>query len=438
MTPTLSFPPEVVALCRRLQAAGYAAYMVGGAVRDKLRMDFFKDYDIATSARPAEVQAVFADLRVIPTGIDHGTVTLMVPWRETPEPLPVEVTTFRSEGGYSDGRRPDSVEFIGDIVEDLRRRDFTINAIAYDPVAEVLVDPFDGLGDIERRTIRAVGDPAARFREDGLRVMRAVRFAARFKYAIDPSTWGAIPDALDTLRKVSRERIRDEVQKILDLPSDRAFHGLDLLTFSQSSLVLEAILPDLAPYVRMADGSRGTWVGFVSSSMPAHRWGAFLWPMRRLVRERRMDRKATARYLFEQLRLPGAACEAISWVICADLPVLDETLGSVRRFLAAHPGDQEGISLWLHLGMRSGDLDDPEVRAYKALHRRILDARFRAFPLRVTDLDVSGANLISDLGLEPGPRVGETLRALHDWALEDPDRNKRPLLLAEARRRLTA
>ena len=147
--------------------------------------------------------------------------------RPSGKPHPIEITTFRGEVGFSDGRRPDRVEFITDLVEDLRRRDFTVNAIAWDPVAGRLIDPFDGQGDLARRVIRAVGDPVARFAEDGLRVMRAVRFSAQLGFVVEPATRAAFAGALSTLRKVSRERIRDELLKLLS--SDRPAGGVRLL-----------------------------------------------------------------------------------------------------------------------------------------------------------------------------------------------------------------
>jgi tRNA nucleotidyltransferase (CCA-adding enzyme) len=174
-------PSDVAApaleVCRRLAAAGHTAHVVGGCVRDVLLGRPAKDWDVATSALPEEVQKIFR--RTIPTGIAHGTITVLVGKEH------VEVTTYRGEGAYSDARRPDHVVFGVTLEEDLARRDFTVNAIAYDPLGDVLVDPFGGRIDLDARLLRAVGDPEARFREDGLRVMRAVRFAATLELAIE-------------------------------------------------------------------------------------------------------------------------------------------------------------------------------------------------------------------------------------------------------------
>jgi tRNA nucleotidyltransferase (CCA-adding enzyme) len=203
-------------------------------VRDLLRTKapVAKDFDLTTSARPEQVIEVFGHRRTIPTGIAHGTVTVLCEGAdgrtgEATGGRSIEITTFRGETGFSDGRRPDRIEFITDLVEDLRRRDFTINAIAYDPLGGELIDPFRGRADLAQRLVRAVGDPAARFAEDGLRVMRAVRFAAQLDFSVDPPTRAAFAGALPTLRKVSRERVRDELLKLLSAP--RPSRGLRLL-----------------------------------------------------------------------------------------------------------------------------------------------------------------------------------------------------------------
>src|SRR6185503_5726295 len=167
-------PDEVRAICKQLKARGHEAYVVGGCVRDLLLGKEASDWDVTTDARPAEVQKIFP--RVIPTGIQHGTVTVLMGKKQ------FEVTTFRGEGAYTDGRRPDAVEFVRDIAADLARRDFTVNAIALDPDDGRIIDPYEGQKDIARKVIRAVGVPLERFREDGLRVLRAARFTATLEF----------------------------------------------------------------------------------------------------------------------------------------------------------------------------------------------------------------------------------------------------------------
>ena len=204
-----AIPSDVIELCSTLRRHGKRGWVVGGCVRDLLRGKPPSDWDVATDARPEEVKRFFR--KVIDTGIAHGTVTVLLGG------TPYEVTTLRGEGAYTDGRRPDAVEFTEDIVADLARRDFTINAIAIDPVDGQIIDPWGGQRDLAASTLRAVGDPRERFGEDGLRVLRAARFAATLECEIEPGTRAAMGDdrSLATFRRVSAERVRDEWVKAM-------------------------------------------------------------------------------------------------------------------------------------------------------------------------------------------------------------------------------
>ncbi|MET0401627.1 MAG: [cytidine(C)-cytidine(C)-adenosine (A)]-adding enzyme, partial [Cystobacter sp.] len=226
-------PAPILQVIERLRAQGHAVYLVGGCVRDALRGVVPKDFDVASSARPEEVQASFS--KVIPTGLQHGTVTVLMGEKR------IEVTTFRSEGEYQDGRRPSTVTFERDITKDLSRRDFTINAMAWDPVGREFVDPFGGQEDLGRELIRCVGSAAERFSEDGLRPLRAVRFAAVLDFALEPATQEAIPPTLPVFQKVALERVREEFVKLL--LSRRAVFGLELLG---DTGLLDVFLPELA------------------------------------------------------------------------------------------------------------------------------------------------------------------------------------------------
>ena len=199
-----SLPDPVLAAVRRLQEAGYTALLVGGAVRDCLLGRTVGDWDVATSATPAQVMEVFE--RTIPTGVEHGTVTVLIGRGD--DRVAVEVTTFRGDVAYEDGRRPAAVRFLTDVREDLARRDFTINAFAWDPVARRLFDEFEGLSDLQAGRVRAVGAPRARFEEDGLRPMRGVRFCATLGFSLDPATEEAISQTLSVFDRVARERVR--------------------------------------------------------------------------------------------------------------------------------------------------------------------------------------------------------------------------------------
>lgn len=204
----LVLPKSVELILDRFNDAGYSAYVVGGPVRDMLRGVTPSDYDITTSARPAEIKALFSDIRTVDTGIKHGTVTLVI------DGEPYEVTTYRIDGEYLDARHPSGVEFTDDLSLDLARRDFTVNAIAYNPRVG-LVDTSGGVADIEKKIIRCVGDARVRFSEDALRILRAVRFSATLGFKIDDDTREAIFALKDTTLLVSRERIFSELKKLL-------------------------------------------------------------------------------------------------------------------------------------------------------------------------------------------------------------------------------
>jgi tRNA nucleotidyltransferase (CCA-adding enzyme) len=213
---------NAIFICRLLQSKGFQSFIVGGCVRDILLNTIPKDWDICTDASPEKVMELFP--KHYPTGLAHGTITVAM--GEGIENH-FEVTTFRVEGEYLDGRRPETVAFVKDIKEDLARRDLTINAIAFDPISEQIVDPFGGINDLENKIIKAVGVADDRFREDGLRIMRVARFAARFGYEIEEKTFKAMNDNLPTLKQVSKERIKDELCKTL--MTKHVFYGLNIL-----------------------------------------------------------------------------------------------------------------------------------------------------------------------------------------------------------------
>lgn len=209
MCVTIKLPEDVKTILNLLQNNGYEAFIVGGCVRDSLLGRTPNDWDITTSATPSEVQEVFKGFKVIPTGIKYGTVTIAL------HDSMYEVTTFRNDGKYSDGRRPDDVMFSDNIIEDLKRRDFTINAMAYNE-EDGFIDPFNGKADIRNKVIRCVGNPHKRFGEDALRILRAIRFAAQLEFYIDDTTSDAIHDLKHMLCNVSKERINNELCKVLN------------------------------------------------------------------------------------------------------------------------------------------------------------------------------------------------------------------------------
>ena len=228
---TIKLDPGAALLLDALHGAGHAAYAVGGCVRDSLLGLAPHDWDLCTSARPEQVMALFGEEKCIPTGLQHGTVTVKQGGRL------YETTTFRTEGAYSDGRHPDAVCFVPDVREDLARRDFTINAMAYS-AEEGLIDPFGGRDDLAAHLVRAVGEPERRFEEDALRILRLYRFAARFGFAIDPATGAAARALGPHLDCVSAERIQEELLKLLAPPRPGSY---------LEPAVLAVILPELEP-----------------------------------------------------------------------------------------------------------------------------------------------------------------------------------------------
>ena len=202
----MQIPQQAAYIIHTLNAHGFEAYAVGGCVRDTLLGREPGDWDITTSARPDQVKKLFR--RTVDTGIQHGTVTVLI------DRTGYEVTTYRIDGAYEDGRHPKQVEFTPDLLEDLRRRDFTINAMAYSP-DQGIVDAFDGMGDLKRKMIRCVGDPAERFTEDALRILRAIRFSAQLDFSIEKHTWEAIGRIAPNMAKVSKERVQMELTRLL-------------------------------------------------------------------------------------------------------------------------------------------------------------------------------------------------------------------------------
>ena len=278
----LTLDPGAAALLDTLHAAGYAAYAVGGCVRDSLLGRTAHDWDLCTSALPQQVMELFGAEQCIPTGLQHGTVTIKYGGQL------YETTTFRTEGSYTDGRHPDEVQFVPDVREDLARRDFTINAMAYN-AAEGLVDPFGGQADLQNGLLRAVGEPQQRFTEDALRILRLYRFAARFGFALDAATARAARQLAPHLDCISAERIQEELAKLLAAPQPGAY---------LEPAVLAVVLPELTPEGLTAAKSVVDACPAGEENLPV-RWAALL---------RSLGESATRRVL-KRLRCSNACIE---------------------------------------------------------------------------------------------------------------------------------
>ena len=448
----MDVPKDVVELCKALRDAGYEAWVVGGAVRDLLRGAAAKDFDVATSAEPADVTRVFGRKRTIPTGEKHGTVTVLT--ERGGEREHVEVTTYRGEGAYSDGRRPDEIVFVRTLEEDLKRRDFTMNAIAYDPFDDKLVDPYGGQVDLAARTIRAVGDPLQRFLEDGLRAMRAVRFAAQLEFTIDPMTEEAIPEAIDVFKKVSAERVRDELTKIL--LARRPSVGLELM---RTTGLLAFSIPELLESVGMHQNrfhKHDVWHHTLAAVDATELGGTppWLWRFAALLHDVAKPRTAApkegapaentffrhesvgadmAAEICRRLKLANAEREAIVNLVGNHMfwYTPEWTDGTVRRFISRVGVEQlDGL-----FALRAGDVrargqgEEPGVEIDE-LRARVRDELDKASALKITDLAVGGGDVMEVLGCKPGPIIGDVLRALLERVLDDASLNTRDTLRA--------
>ncbi len=425
-------PANVRAVCETLERAGFEAVTVGGAVRDAILGRHPGDWDVATSAHPQDVQKLFR--HVIPTGLQHGTVTIVTGKGESSH---VEVTTFRGEGAYTDARRPDHVVFGVPLVEDLARRDLRVNAMAYDPAQEKLIDPFDGQRDIREKMLRAVGptgdiyeDAVGRFTEDGLRVMRAVRFAATLEFALDPQTERGIPPALPSLAKVSKERICEELRKLLATrqPS-RA------LAIAQRTGIVALILPELAagfetwaPRAGDVTGAIAHWLARTDAASAAARLASLVAETAPPVPVTRVDRDVVKqvdailrRLTFSNSEIAGASVLVGTAGVSLVAPV-EWTEPAVRRLLAdvTRTHAAAAVSLWRADGATAlADLADTILARKDAL--------------AANDLAIGGKDLITELAMQPGPLVGRLLAMLLTRVLEDPSLNTRERLLEVAR-----
>jgi tRNA nucleotidyltransferase (CCA-adding enzyme) len=418
------FPPAVLAVLTRLAEEGHRSWVVGGAVRDLLlhRPRPPLDFDLATPATPGQVMALFP--RVIPTGIEHGTVTIL-----TADRLKVEVTTFRGEGAYTDGRRPESVTFHTDLDQDLARRDFTVNAMAFDPLALELADPFDGQRDLAARLIRAVGDPGRRFAEDGLRPLRAVRFAGQLGFRIDAATRAAIRGALPVVGKVSRERVAEELSRLaVSAHVERAF---ELLGATGLLEVVAPLLASLAP-------ARRKHLGRVAATLAGEPPELTL----RLTALLHDAPVAEIEPLLTELRFPRRVAVEVAALVARHACLRREgpedpvSPPVVRRWLAGVGPARAGALL----ALRDAEVASlpPARRAGAASAARRLRGRIGAAldagaPLEVGALALDGRGLMALLGCPPGAHVGEGLRQLLDLVLDRPELNTAEGLAGAAR-----
>ncbi len=443
----ITVPPAALAVCQKLQRAGHDAYLVGGCVRDSILGREPKDWDVATSAFPDTVMWLFPYNLAVGSSIEHGTVTVVVDGEH------IEVTTFRTEGEYSDNRRPDTVELGVTLQDDLRRRDFTMNAIAYDPITDTLIDPFLGQGHIADGIIRCVGKPELRFAEDGLRIMRALRFQATLGFRLEDSVVGGIRTCLASLRGVSGERFRDELLKLLGAPAPSG-----ALALAMETGVLDTFIPELRASV---DHPQNQWhtldvwehtLVTVDHTVgdPVCRMGALLHDVAKPATakaaygpgqfsfidhsKRGAEMAAT---IVERLKFSNEDKDRIVTMVRHHMALFgyseDTTDKSLRKIL-------KKTGRWLPdiLALTIGDIagkgtgEDPEERlpqVRERLWKVMSEIASGKAAVSTNQLAINGRDIMDELDIKPGKEIGVILKTLLDQVMDNPDLNSRETLL---------
>lgn len=430
--------------------AGYKSYLVGGSIRDILMGVTPLEYDIATDAIPSVVQQLFN--RTVPTGIKHGTVLVIF------DGMQVEITTFRSDGDYSDGRHPDIVEYASTVEEDLPRRDLTINALAYDILNCNLIDMFDGIGDIERKIIRCVGNPLDRYKEDGLRVMRTVRFATKLGFEIEKNTFNALKESIYMLNCVAYERIRDEFNKILI--SNNPFNGFEIM---RETGILEYILPELLycygalqnkyhkydVYYHTLYTIANTEYFETDDMTLTLRLAALFHDIAKPIVQKKVFNKdepvfynhdivgaSVTKKIMRRFKYSNSQIALVSLLVKQHMFYYQDewTDGAVRRFIKSIGVENIRMLLKLREADRlgSGKRKDKESSAIPKLLERVDKIIEAENAITVKDLYIDGHDIIKKFNLVSGPIIGEILNYLLELILDNPHLNDYNILLKEA------
>jgi tRNA nucleotidyltransferase/poly(A) polymerase len=433
-------PNDVKIVLDTLKSNGYESYIVGGSIRDsQIGTSLPKDYDVTTNALPEEIIKLFD--KTIPTGIEHGTVTVMINGEA------YEVTTYRIDGEYLDNRRPDVVTFVSNLKEDLARRDFTINALAFNE-EEGLIDYFGGIEDLDNKIIRAVGEPNKRFQEDALRMLRAIRFSARLGFHIEEKTLEAIKANSQLILNVSNERVRDELCKILI--SNNSTKGLRLL---QETKLLEFILPELQLAVGFNqknphhDKDVFEHILAVVEKCPSElnlRLAALLHDIAKpecftidkegIGHFYGHDRKGVilSEQILRRLKFDNESINKISLLVKEHMNVLEKpTDASVKRLINRVGKDLLNELFALQradaLGSVSAEIRLEQIDRVEEKTMAILQSKV---PLSIKELAVNGRDLIQEFSLKPGTEIGDMLKFLLDKVLENPKLNSKEQLFA--------
>ena len=438
----IRMPENAKKVIETLEAAGYEAYIVGGCVRDSILGREPGDWDITTASRPEQVKALFR--RTIDTGIKHGTVTVMF-GKEA-----YEVTTYRVDGEYSDHRRPDSVEFTANLEEDLKRRDFTINAMAYSPSAGV-IDLFGGMDDLDNKVIKAVGDPLARFDEDALRILRAIRFAGQLDFTIERDTRKAMILRAQFLQDISAERIRVELDKLLtsshpEKLMEAYVTGITAYILPEFDRMMEQ--PQNNPYHKYNVGVHSMEAVKVIEPTTVCRWAALLHdvgkPECHTVDENGIDHfyghnekgAEIARKVLRRLRFDNETtdlvCKMVLWHDYGLGEMLKKT--TFRKALSRMGADFFPYYIKIRRADMAAQSDYKleerrgSIEHLEKLYQEITDAKDC---LTIKQLAINGKDLIA-LGVKPGKEIGDILQELLNQVLGSPELNNRETLLSMA------
>ena len=425
----IKIPDKVKFIIDTFYENNYEAFMVGGCIRDSLLSKEPKDYDIATSALPNITESLFE--KTIPTGIKHGTITVLL------DKEPFEVTTYIVEGEYKDNRRPDEISFVTNIKDDLSRRDFTINAFAYNS-KEGLKDYFNGLEDLQNKIIRTVGDSNKRFNEDALRMMRAIRFASQLDFNIEKSTLDGIKKNKNLLKNISFERIRDELCKLL--LSDNPRKGLNLL---KDCGVLDVIIPELTSLIgfnhKTKDYNEDLFDHTLSvvENTPNDlilRLSALFHDIGKPKVNDNISEDIT-RKILTRLHFDNKTIKSVCILIKEYMNVLGNSTDiDIKRFI--NRTSKENIYSLLEfqkahvLSLKNSDLDLYELNDIKNKIDNIINSNI---PLSIKDLNIDGSILTKELNLKPGKVIGETLNYLLEVVLNNPNLNNETILLEKAK-----
>ena len=443
----MNIPDYIKEISKRLKSENFEAFLVGGSVRDILMNKEPKDFDITTNALPNEILKIFSEAKY---ENDFGTVIL--PIKENDNLITVvEITTYRSEQGYSDSRHPDEVKFETNIEKDLERRDFTVNSLAMDVETGEIIDLFGGKKDILKKIIRAVGEPELRFKEDALRMIRAIRFSAQLDFELEPKTQRAITKLAGSIKFVSKERIKDELIKILK--TKKAYEGIMLL---HETKLLNYIIPEIEQGVGVKQDRHHIYTVFKHNVLslkhcPSLDWQVKLAALLHDIGKPKTKKKINGVYTFynheyvsakmtdkilSRLKFSNDDRERIVRLVRNHMfyyNVGEVSAASVRRLIVKVGKENLKDLIDLRIADRLGS-GTPKAMPYKLRHLQYMLEKVQNDPVSVKMLKINGNDLMKEFNLSPSPKIGAILDVLLGIVIEEPENNNREFLLSEAKK----